>query len=579
MPVPPIRTVAGVLAEFDSGFSEFAASFTAGDYVLWLGSGISRDVVPDVQDLLIRVLEMLRSNIDQSNPECPYLAALKEALSLAGLSQAEADAIDLAMPVTSWADHDQIARRLTSKYAEVLDLPVSGQPADYLVWNGLDVPGTYGNPALAPDVEHFCVALLILEGVVGSAVTANWDGLIEQALAALAKEPEAIIRVIVRGEDFRQSKRRGELIKFHGCAVRARDDEGTYRPLLTARQQQISGWTERSENRVMRNQLETLYTANPSLVIGLSIQDANMHTMIARSSEDLPRPWPHTPPAVVLTEEQLQPYHRLVLQTTYGSTTYAADATAINQSAVLGSFAKPTLLALLLWTFTDKLLWVLSCLPVNSYWDASQTGRLRFDLQQLRDIVASYAEPDNRAFLSQLINLSSLILGVFRSGHAPASGGATYEPLSDRPIRDALLNPDFPAAAFGHLAIAISLLGRGHAAGAWTLLPGTTGIAKEGVVRLVTPPSSSASREVRVFLVKDASAAITLTMDGLADEDDPSTLFVLAERESTSSVRSPRPRYGRVGATGATRVSIADIYEAAGSADDLYSDFKLAGGF
>lgn len=579
MSVPPIRTVAGVLAGFDNEFSEFAASFTAGDYVLWLGSGISRDVVPNVHDLLIRVLEMLRSNIDQSNPECPYLAALMEALSLAGLSQDDMDAIDLAMPVASWADRDEIARRLTPRYAEVLDLPVSGRPEDYLVWSGLDVPGTYGNPALEPDVEHLCIGLLILEGVVGSAVTANWDGLIEQALAALAKEPEAIIRVIVRGEDFRQSKRRGELIKFHGCAVRARDDEGTYRHLLIARQQQISGWTERGENGVMRKQLESLYTANPSLVIGLSIQDANMHTMIARSSEDLPRPWPHTPPAVVLTEEQLQTYHRLVLQTTYGSATYATDTVAINHSAVLGSYAKPTLLALLLWTFTDKLLSVLACPPVNSYWDAKQTERLRFDLQQLRDTVASFVEPDNRAFLSQLIDLSILILGVFRSGRAPASGVANYEPLSDRPIRDALLNPDFPAAAFGRLAIAISLLGRGHAAGDWTLLPGTTGVPKEGVVRLVAPPSSPAPREVRVFLVKDASAAITLTVDGLADEDDPSALIVLAEGEPTSSVRSPRPRYGRVGATGASRVSIADLYEAADSADGLYSDFKLAGGF
>jgi hypothetical protein len=237
------------------------------------------------------------------------------------------------------------------------------------------------------------------------------------------------------------------------------------------------------------------------------------------------------------------------------------------------------LLGLLLWTLTDKLLVVLSCLPANSCLSETETARLRADLRQLRDTMAANADPDNRAFLTQLIDLTVLMLGVFRTGRAPASAEANYEPLSDRPIRDVLTNPDFPGAAFGHLAVAISLLGRGHSAGDWTLLPGTTKAAEEGVFRLASPSSSSAPREIRVFIVKDASAAITLTVDGLADESDPSTLIVLAQREPTSVVRSPRPRYGRVGATGAGRVSIEDLYASAASADDLYAAFKLAGGF
>jgi hypothetical protein len=573
----PVRTVAGVLAGLENGFSDFAASFAAGEYVLWLGSGISREVVPNVQELLVRVLEMLRINIDHTNPECPYLTALTEALVLAGLSGGAIDAIDLTASVASWADCDEISWRLTSRYAEVLDIPVSGQPADYLVWSGLDVPGTYADPALEPDVEHFCIALLILEGVVGSAVTANWDGLIEQALARLTNEPSANLRVIVKAEDFRQSSRRATLIKFHGCAVRARDDEAAYRNSLIARHQQISGWTERQENRVMRAHLELLYTDHPSLVIGLSLQDANMHTMIARSITDLQRPWPHTPSAVVLAEEQLQPHHRHVLQATYRSG-YEIHAAEINDSAVLGSYAKPTLLGLLLWTLTDKLLVVLGRLPDSTHWNNTEIERLRFDIRQLRDTVAAMADADNRAFITQLSDLGTLILAVFRTGSAPARVEAKYEPLSDRPIRDALRNPDFPAAAFGRFAVAISLLGRGHSAGDWTLLPGTTEAPKEGVFRLASLPSAPTRREVRVFIVKDAPAAIALTMDGLADEDDPHTLILLADREPPPVVRSPQPRYGRVGTTGAGRVSMNDLYAASDSADDLYAAFKLAGG-
>lgn len=171
------------------------------------------------------------------------------------------------------------------------------------------------------------------------------------------------------------------------------------------------------------------------------------------------------------------------------------------------------------------------------------------------------------------------MLGVFRTGRAPAGDAANYEPFSDRPIRDALQNPDFPTAAFGRLAVAISLLARGHLAGDWTIRPGTTSAAEAGVLRLAAPQSAPTPRELRVFLVKDAAAAIALFVDGTADEDDPNTLIMLAEREPTAVVRSPRSRYGRVGSTGGARVNIQDLHEEAASADNLYIAFKLAGGF
>jgi hypothetical protein len=573
MTLQPVRTVSEVLSRFQHRFSDFVGAFTHGDYVLWLGSGISRNVVPDVEALLGQVLEMLRANIDHANLACPYRTALGEALSLTNISQDIIRAIDLNAPVASWPARDEIVQRLTSRYDEVLDIPVSGQPSDYLVWFGLDVPNTYGDPALEPDVEHSCIALLMLEGVVSSAVTANWDGLIERALAALTRVPDAITRVIVKSDDFRQSSRRTQLIKFHGCAVRARADEAGYRSLLIARHQQISGWTERSENRVMRKHLELLYTDRPSLLVGLSVQDANMQTMIARSIEDLQRPWPHTPPAVVLAEEQLQPHHRHVLQVTYRAN-YETHLAEINDLALLGSYAKPTLLGLLLWALTDKLVTVLDCPPSSSMWSQAETERMRAQLRDLRDVVAGQADPDNRAFLARLIELITLALAVFRTGRAPAVVGANYEPLSDRPIRDALQSPDFPAAAFGRLAVAISLLARGHASGDWTLLPGDTTAAEKGVFRLHSP-----THDVGIFIVKDTPAAITLTVEGLVDETDINTLVVLADREPPANVRSPRPSYGRVGRTRAGRVSIEDLYVDAESADDLYESFKLAGGF
>lgn len=49
-------------------FSAFAEGFCSGEYLLWLGSGISRDVVPGVPAMLRRMLEFLRSRIDEVVP-------------------------------------------------------------------------------------------------------------------------------------------------------------------------------------------------------------------------------------------------------------------------------------------------------------------------------------------------------------------------------------------------------------------------------------------------------------------------------------------------------------------------------
>jgi len=76
MTIKPARTVPVVLERFGSDFSEFTDAFAEGQYVLWLGSGISRDRVPNVYELLERILEHLRTNIDDPDSDCAYRAAL-----------------------------------------------------------------------------------------------------------------------------------------------------------------------------------------------------------------------------------------------------------------------------------------------------------------------------------------------------------------------------------------------------------------------------------------------------------------------------------------------------------------------
>lgn len=586
MTAEPARTVPAVLARFGSSFPEFTAAFNEGQYVLWLGSGISRDRVPSVEVLLDRVMEHLRSNIIDGDADCVYRAALIDVLRLAGLKPEELESIDFSKEVEVWPLRDRIVATLITNYSRVLDVLVGDDnPDDYLVWTGLDVPNTYGSPDLEPDVEHYCIAILMLEGLVASAVTANWDGLLEKALAELTPAFDSLVRVAVRPNDFRIVGPRIELIKFHGCAVRARVQEAEYRGLLVARQSQISGWTEQPENKSMRKHLELLYTDRLTLMVGLSAQDADLHTVFATAIQNLGRPWPASPPAVVLSEERLEAYHRHLLKLTYGSN-HQGNAKAIAKSALLGAYGKPTLLALVLSSLTDKLSFLVER-AVGTALGSAAAQQLQKDLRILRDSAASHADPENpdtlehsaivefqRGFISRLIDVVNLTLSVFRTGHVPLSGERRYEPLSDRAVAQAINGADFPAEQFGRLGVAMALIGRGLDAGHWSAVPGDSSTPTEGVVRLV-----GSRRATRLFFVKDAATLTKLELDGSSDVSDEDVLVVIADEEPPVLTRSPKSRFGRDGRVGAGRFSVASSISDTGSADDLYEAFKLAGGF
>jgi hypothetical protein len=133
-----METIAEVVAALDTDLNDVGTSFAKGEYSLWLGSAISKDVVPDVAVLLERVLELLRTQIDPATPGCRFKAALYEVLDVAGVDSAVRSALDLAAPVSAWSNKDGIVKSLIYSYSAVLGSPPAGEKADYLVWTGLD---------------------------------------------------------------------------------------------------------------------------------------------------------------------------------------------------------------------------------------------------------------------------------------------------------------------------------------------------------------------------------------------------------------------------------------------------------
>ncbi len=564
----PRATVVDVLECLGDEFQDFAEGFSRGEYLLWLGSGLSRDVVPNVAAIVERMLEFLRTNVEDPEASCRFSRALDEVLDVAGVPAATRASLDYSVPVDSWPDLDDIVGRLVDRYADVLNVQVQDEDEDFLVWDGLDVPNTYGAPELEPGVEHVCVAVLMLEGVVRAAPTTNWDGLVEAAMAKLVGDDvDRCLCVVVRPEDFRDGERQAELLKFHGCAVRAILDEGEYRHRLIARKKQISGWTTRPENQMMKNRLEHHFAAQSAFVVGLSAQDANIHTVLHEATQGLARTWPHTPPAVVFAEQSLHHHHRHVLQVTYGDS-YAANVEAISESALLGAYAKPALVGLLLFTLVEKLRTLVGCVSELAL-SEPDTERVRGDLLVMRDSAGALADADPAAFVQQLVSFLAFALSVFRKGEVASPDALHYRPIL--PVARAVADADYPGASLGRLAVAISLLARGSSEGQWSLSLGTAASPSDGVLNV-----ASGHRRSKVFAVRDSRSLSQLEVDGVLDPDDDEAVVLLAEA-AQALTRSPRPRYGRTGTSGVRCVDLEDLCGSVDTADELFEAFRLEG--
>lgn len=237
MPTASTIAIAETLDLLDGPHSALSAGFQAGQYALWLGSGISRERVVGLDGVLSKLLENLRLRI--TGVDCEHHCAFDTILGLADLSDAEKAQVDLAQPVRSWPIDDALIDRLWTKYSKVLRTEVQGQPLDYLLWDVLDFATTFA--AQKADAEHLAIGMLVLEGVVSDLATANWDGLLEAAMVELGRPNETFL-VAVTGGDLHGPPGIGRLYKFHGCANRAIANEAEYRPLLVAREAAVTHW-------------------------------------------------------------------------------------------------------------------------------------------------------------------------------------------------------------------------------------------------------------------------------------------------------------------------------------------------
>jgi hypothetical protein len=562
-PTAATITVREVLELLDGDFRGLAAGVGDASYAVWLGSGISRDRLDDLKAIVERVLSYLREGIVPGAADCAYSRALTEAIALARLSPAEESGVDFSVPVSSWPCLPTILSNLALEYARLLDIRVDGRPdADHLLWDVVDVPATFAPARAEPDAEHVCLAVLMAEGVLPDIASANWDGLIEAAVEEVSAGSPTVLRVCVKPDDLREHSLQARLLKFHGCAVRAGLNPTAYRPLLIARQSQITAWPDNPDYALMKAQLVNLAATRPTLMIGLSAQDSNIQSVFSAARSQMAWTWPSDPPAYVFAEDSLGNDQINILRVVYGEA-YDSNSRAIEESALLRAFAKPALTALVLHVISSKLAEYARNVDAPGL-PGAERETVVDGIRDLRDRLGAGADGDRLHYVRAIVQAATRAMTLFQEGQNPSPGITSYRPLGSLPMHMIASDPSRTTNGVRELAAAIGLLGMGAAAGTWSVANGDVTLPNAGTLEL-----DSGRRLTRIYFAANAQVGVQLEANGIVRASSDDAVVLHSTKPALRSARSPRGAPGRTGKAGLRVVDMAELLRDATSASHL----------
>lgn len=575
MPGSPSATdisVLEVLAKFDGEFASVAAAIENGEFALWVGSGISREA-PNLGDLIARGIEALRVRAVNPAQSAAFEPALLNAIRLARVDPDDARPF-FDRPFSEWPMAEAIRTELWGNYSRLLDTRVAGEPSDWMLWDAIDIRDAFAHPA-PPAVQHLCIAILILEGAVREIASGNWDGFIEAAVEKLAGGDASVLQPVVDPDHLRAAAGRARLLKFHGCIVHATREPEVFRKYLTGSHTQITQWRDNPEFASMVAAVTTLATNLKTLVLGLSIQDANLQGVFAAAQRIHAWPWPCEPdaPGHVFCEDEIKEGQRDVLKVVYGDS-YNDHIQPIEAGAHIRAWAEQVLIALVLKLLTDKLDRLMR-LQVAGFGIAGAETGLATALKALRDAAAARAVGDRTQFTNLAISLWSRLLAVFRTG-APPPDSEAYEVLSASRPDQLAGDQNARAAGLGSLGIALGLLQFGRSQGLWELCAPQSAALTSGTILAHAGWAGAAGRPV--FVVRSAGEAIALEQAGAFANDNAIVIHADAvwqtmQRATASSARRPRGAPGRINRVETRHVSLEHLLADGGDFDELGARF------
>jgi hypothetical protein len=561
-----VVSVGQTLDLLDGPFAGLAEGVADGSYALWLGSGISLARVDGLRGVIRRVLRFVRAQVTDDEA-CPYRQGLADIVRLAAASGVTVDDVDFTASIDDWPGIDRLVDALLAQYSAMLDVRIGHEKGDYLLWDGVNVIETYATKADRPDVEHFCVAILIAEGVAPHIATANWDGLVETAIEELGYQVDDLLKVCILSEDFQLPDLRSRMVKFHGCARRAAAEPDRYRKLLIARKSQISRWRLMPEYLNAAAEIISMAANRRTLMVGLSAQDEDIQQIFVEADQRSTWSWGDRQPPHAFAEEELGSQQMNILKALYDDE-FDEHGPEILQRSKIRAYAKSLLVGLVLDVLSRKLTKHLGQAP--SAMDSSERDRLSAGIVTLRDLVASSCNKDDElAFMERFLETSKSLGATFDSGTAPGQGGR-YRPIGSYPVHQIPSDPGLESNGMRELAVALALIGLGHAATSWEVQASAAG-APGGLVL-----ASDAFGKSRVFLCADLEAGERLFEGGTLSVDSGDAVIMYSRGRLTRRRRHPSGRRGRTGQAQVREVGITDLLSMATSAEDLESRFAEA---
>lgn len=508
--------------------SELIEDVADGQRFVWLGSGISRDQVPDLVELIARVLRFLR---DRAVSGEPGAASHAEALLRILDRHLTGERLRYEADPRNWDPLD--LEPLRERYSQVLGVRVAGQPNDYLLIEGAGLPMLYGDPDLEPGATHKILAMLIFEGVVTNLASGNWDGLVEKALADISST-DSLLDVYVDVNDPRGAHGHAEIAKFHGCAVRTLNDPLRYRDKIIATPSQISRLHGNTAYEHMRNHLCDRTTRTRSLVLGLSLQDSDLLTIFQASASRSPWPWEPAHPAYLFAEPEVLPSQEDALEVAYGND-YGRERPSIIQRSALGAYAGPVTAGILIEVLASKLAAALrrhQNLPQDVLLNLEK-GIHRFVLQ----VVVAFGKNEETLAAFLLDEYSDFLRTYF----GPSTvGSARYIPFA-RGTR-AQLETGFGALVMGIdlLGVAVGMIGLGEKERRWRV----SLQSKDNGSRIQISRRLATAKATLVIVRGAAEANSVMASEDWINGRDDMVLLQMGVG-AAASTRSPAGRIGR----------------------------------
>lgn len=567
-------SVAETLELLDNDFSAVTKAFDDQQFALWVGSGISFFRAPGLRKLIGLAIEHLRARVTTNDAGDKFAATMKAALTMAGLKEPDLAAIQYGLPFEAWPEQKAIVDALWEKYSRFLDLRVTSEDDDYLLWTAVDVRKEYGHLD-DPDCEHLAIAILVLEGAVSKIASANWDGLIEVAIEKISTTGRTgVLQVVVDPHDVRDPPGRAVLVKFHGCAVLATADPVAYRKFLTATKTQITDWPNKASLKALRAEVGQIATNRKAMMVGLSLQDTNLQDIFSKARQALPWTWPCAPnaPSHIFCEDKLGDYQDDMLRVAYGAD-FGQHSADIQQAALLRAYAKPALSALVLQVLAAKLEALLR-IEVEPQLGTGSADTLRLGLLEARNVVAATSPNDPRAmaaFMKAFIRGWSRSMELFRNGRVREPTDEIYEPISPLPLSQMAADPNVATSGLGLLALSLSLIGLQVAKGLTITTDPSAGVEKGALEAL---GAWTGAKRAQVFFAKDARVVLNLTDQSALSGDNIVVLHADDTwRRMGANAGRRSPRGGATSGNRVRHVSLPQLLAEASNSVELEQRF------